>query len=151
MPRDVVALLNQDRSERLERERALLYSAVPEWKDSVKHAADRKAMIDYLKPWGFTSADVAAIEDHRVARFVRDQMNAARRTRDAEDRARKAKQQGANAEEPTPGRHRPSGFAVRVRSIIEQGKAATTAEGKAEAVGALLREHASSSSARRER
>jgi hypothetical protein len=150
VPRDVINLLNQDRAERLERERALLYSAVPEWKDSVKHAADRKAMIDYLKPWGFTAADVAAIEDHRVARFVRDQMNAARRTRDAEDRARKAKQ-GANAEEPTPGRHRPSGFAVRVRSIIEQGKAATNPQAKAEAVGALLREHAASGSSRRER
>jgi len=155
VPKDVIGILNQDRAERLERERALLYAAVPDWKDPAKHAADRTAMIDYLKPWGFGAADVAAIEDHRIARFVRDMMNAARRTRVAEEKARKAKQTGgASAESPTPGRiqQRPSGLAVRVRSIIEQGKAAKTTPEKVAAVADLLNAHASSSqSSRRER
>jgi hypothetical protein len=156
VPKDVIALVNQERAERIERERALLYAAVPDWKDPAKHAADRTAMIAYLKPWGFSAADVAAIEDHRVARCLRDHMNAARRTREAEDRARKAKQTGgASAETPTPGRTvtRPqNGLALRVRSIIEQGKAAKTTAEKVTAVADLLNAHASSSSsARRER
>jgi|SRR5215471_1260954 len=152
LPRDVIGIVQQDQAARLERERVLMYAAIPEWKDAAKHAADRKAMIDYLRPWGFTSSDVAAIEDHRVARFVRDMMQGARRLRDAEERSRKAKQTGgASAERPTPAGNRPSGLAVRVRSIIEQGKAAPTAAGKIEAVASLLREHAAGGSPRRER
>lgn len=155
VPKDVVGLVNQERAERIERERALLYAAVPDWKDPAKHAADRTAMIAYLKPWGFTAADVAAIEDHRVARCLRDHMRAAQRTRDAEERSRKAKAGGASAETPTPGRTttRPqNGLALRVRSIIEQGKAAKTTAEKVSAVADLLNAHASSSSsARRER
>lgn len=142
VPKDAIAILNAEKGQRLERERELLYAAVPEWKDPAKHAADRTAMIAYLKPWGFGAADVAAIDDHRIARFVRDMMNGAKRARDAEDRAKAARKQAGDGH-PTSGRqHSSGGFAVRVRSIIDQGKAAKTSTGKAEAAGALLREHA---------
>lgn len=150
VPREAGQILEAERGRRLERERALLYAAVPEWKDAARHAADRNTMIEFLKPWGFTASDVGAIDDHRIAHFVRDMMNKDRRARDAETRAREQRKQ-VGGEHPTPGRRESGGgLAVRVRSIIEQGKAAKTSEGKAEAAGALLREHASSTS-RRER
>lgn len=145
-PREVVDRMQAMIGERDAREKVLMLEAVPEWKDSGRFVADRSMMIEFLKPWGFKAADVLAIADHRIARFVRDMARQARRSAEAERKAReRGSGAGANGEGKPRGQGAPDGrrsvapLKARLANIVKAGRAATTQEGKTQAIGALLR------------
>ena len=138
-PREVVDKFQGVLLQREARERALLLEAVPEWKDAAKFAADRSSMIEFLKPWGFSAADVYAIGDHRIARFVRDMSREAKRKADAERKARERGNGEVKKGQAPDGRVSVSPLRVRLANIVKAGRAAQTPEAKTQAIGALLR------------
>ena len=138
-PREVVEKFQGVLLQREARERALLLEAVPEWKDAAKFAADRSSMIEFLKPWGFSAADVYAIGDHRIARFVRDMSREAKRKADAERKARERGNGEVKKGQAPDGRVSVSPLRVRLANIVKAGRAAQTPEAKTQAIGALLR------------
>ena len=56
---------------RLEQERELMLSAIPEWVDPARRESERKALVSYAKSLGFTEEDVDSIYDHRVVSLLR--------------------------------------------------------------------------------
>lgn len=69
---DVIRQAQAALAENVERERAELLKAIPDWKDPVKLQADRVAIEDYVARFGFSKADLAGVQDHRLLRLVRD-------------------------------------------------------------------------------
>jgi hypothetical protein len=138
-PREVVERMTQALSERDARERALLLEAVPEWKDAARFTADRAVMIEFLKQWGFSPADVYGIADHRIARFVRDMARDHKRKAEAERKARSAGNGQVKRGQAPDGRVGVTPLRAKLAKIVSAGKAATTQEGKTQAIGALLR------------
>jgi len=137
VPQQVQAEFAAWQHKQIERERTLAHEAIPEWRDPSKFQADRGMMIEHLKPWGFTAADVYAIGDHRIAKYVRDNARKAQRAAEAEQRAR-------NAGKPKPGQGpapgvKQSALRQRLANIVQTGRAAKTEAEKTAAVGALLR------------
>jgi len=138
-PREVVERMTQALCERDARERALLLEAVPEWQDAARFTADRAVMIEFLKQWGFSPADVYGIADHRIARFVRDMARDAKRKAEAERKARQAGNGQVKRGQAPDGRVGVTPLRAKLAKIVSAGKAATTQEGKTQAIGALLR------------
>lgn len=56
----------------LSREREATLRAIPEWSDARKETADKAAILEALKPYGFTSADLENAVDHRLFRMLTD-------------------------------------------------------------------------------
>lgn len=56
----------------LSREKEATLRTIPEWSDARKEQADRAAILEAIKPYGFTSADLEHAVDHRLFRMLRD-------------------------------------------------------------------------------
>lgn len=64
----------EQQSARIAAEGKKLVEAVPEWKDETKYRAESDAVRSYLKGYGFSDGDFAAIEDHRAVVLARKAM-----------------------------------------------------------------------------
>jgi hypothetical protein len=138
---EVAAIVQRQDQRTLERERGLLLTALPEWKDPARLMADRDIMAAHLAPYGFSRLEVEALRDHRIARYVHDQAKRERRAKEIAEAARKKplpQNQAPTGTRAHPGA-RPS-LQTRLAGIVKQGQSAKTREGKASAVAALLRE-----------
>lgn len=61
-------------AETLAAEQARLLEAIPEWQDTSKASADKKALVDYAAGLGYTEQDLANVNDHRLILMLRDAM-----------------------------------------------------------------------------
>lgn len=66
------ATWQKQQQEYLSRERESMLRTIPEWVDSAVIASDRAQMLDAISPYGFTTADLENVTDHRLLRLVRD-------------------------------------------------------------------------------
>lgn len=57
--------------EHLAREREMLLSAVPEWRDEATRESERTALREYLSVSGFTNEEIAGATDHRLIVMAR--------------------------------------------------------------------------------
>lgn len=65
----------RQQAERLSRERELTLRNIPEWSDARKETADKAAILETIKGYGFTQADLDNSSDHRLFRMLRDLVN----------------------------------------------------------------------------
>lgn len=61
-------------AEIVQRERALLFDAIPEWRDSKVMESDAKQIVGYLKERGFNDQEIGLAVDHRVLKMAYDLM-----------------------------------------------------------------------------
>ncbi len=112
---DMVAEVQQEQRDTIDRERTQLHTIRPDLKDPAKWNATRELLLTHLAPYGFRTIEVDSIIDHRLAKYVID--NAEREAR--------VKALGADALQPeVPAGSRPSQKpAPTPRAKTETGKA----------------------------
>lgn len=57
---------------RVNRERELTYSVIPEWKDEARESADKAIINEHLAEYGYGPEFLDSIIDHRALKYVRD-------------------------------------------------------------------------------
>jgi hypothetical protein len=72
LPADLMASVETDYKQHLQREATLLRQAAPEWAEPKAAEAGREMIAAFLKPYGFSSAEVAAMDDHRFVLAAHD-------------------------------------------------------------------------------
>jgi hypothetical protein len=97
LPPGFAEALEQDHRQTLARESALLQSARPEWGDPKLSEAARAHIVEALRPYGISAAEVAALDDHRWVLAAQDFAKYKRAQREARDRIRKLEQTGPGA------------------------------------------------------
>lgn len=76
---DMVAEVQAEHADAINRERTQLHTIRPDLKDPAKWNATRELLITHLAPYGFHTIEVDSIIDHRLAKYVID--NAEREAR----------------------------------------------------------------------
>lgn len=71
---DVVDQLSRDQTSTMQREQNLMLRSIPEWSDEGRFVQDRAKMVDHIAPYGYTAHDLARITDHRLVKYIRDNM-----------------------------------------------------------------------------
>lgn len=81
VPPELVQYVQTRQAEHIEKEYNALINVLPEWKDTAVYQADRTAMIEHLKAYGFGPGELDSISDHRLMKYVRDNMARERRAK----------------------------------------------------------------------
>jgi len=76
----------QLRSE-IQRERGLIFEAIPEWQDQETAERDRTAINEFLRGYGFSDAELAQVYDHRLLKLARDSQRNQNKLRTAAEQA----------------------------------------------------------------
>jgi len=76
---EMVAEVQAEHREAIDRERTQLHTIRPDLKDPAKWNATRELLVTHLAPYGFKTIEVDSIIDHRLAKYVID--NAEREAR----------------------------------------------------------------------
>ena len=76
---EMVAEVQQEHRDTIDRERTQLHTIRPDLKDPAKWNATRELLLTHLAPYGFKTIEVDSIIDHRLAKYVID--NAEREAR----------------------------------------------------------------------
>jgi hypothetical protein len=142
VPPAVAERVREIQQERLTRELSLALTAAPEWKDPAKFREDRAGMVDMLRPYGFTQAEINLIDDSRLMLYLRDNLNHTREAKRQMDATRNGK--GESPDAPTRKNNGPtSGTATGGRgdTVSRLTHAAKTGgrQAKINAVSALLK------------
>jgi len=87
VPPELMQAVQEQHREHLTQEYNALLNAVPEWKDKAQHLADREAMISHLQGYGFRPTDLDNVLDHRLLKYVRDNMQRDQRIAKAKESA----------------------------------------------------------------
>jgi hypothetical protein len=72
LPPDLMQAVEADYREHLQRESAFLRTAAPEWGDPKAAETGRALIVDFLRPYGISAAEVAAFDDHRFILAAHD-------------------------------------------------------------------------------
>jgi hypothetical protein len=72
VPPGLRARLDQQQHQHLEKERALLYNALPEWRNEKTRSAEKDTIYALAKRYGVSKAETQNITDHRFVRMLRD-------------------------------------------------------------------------------
>ncbi len=72
---EVLAKARKEREVMLDREQARTLDVIPEWKDNKSMLADLKGIRDHMEQYGFDKGHVDQIADHRMLRYMRDNLN----------------------------------------------------------------------------
>ena len=113
-------------------ERSALLNAVPAWRDEVVKTADTERIVEHLKPYGFSPNDLAAVYDHRLLKYVRDNMLREQKFRAARD---SLKPNGKNRKTNKPTGKRPK---VAATPDIQAATASTDDRQKVSAIAGLI-------------
>jgi hypothetical protein len=114
----------------LQRERASLMDAIPEWQDKTTRDVDFEEMVEVLAPYGIPRNEVESAPDHRFVKFVYDTMK----------RLRAVKAAKANAKNP-PKTINPGGRKGTAKTPLQmkiQAAKGGTVNQKASAIDALI-------------
>jgi len=71
-PQQAKAELKRMQEQHETRERAFLMKAIPEWGDATVRQTEQKAIIDLMRGYGFSDAEIGASADHRAIKMMRD-------------------------------------------------------------------------------
>ncbi len=69
---EMVAEVQQEQRDAIDRERTQLHTIRPDLKDPAKWNATRELLLTHLAPYGFHTIEVDSIIDHRLAKYVID-------------------------------------------------------------------------------
>jgi len=120
-------------SKHLQRETTLMMAAIPEWRDPVHRAADKKEMVDFVGKYGFTESELGQVTDHRLVKLLRDMAKGHAAASAAKQQAQKPPKHNA----PSPASKSPSD---NLRTLLQRAKApGSRPSDKAAAIGALLK------------
>lgn len=72
---DVLATARKEREIMLDREAARVLDVIPEWKDDEAHRADLVGIGEHMEQYGFDKGHIDQIADHRMLRYMRDNLN----------------------------------------------------------------------------
>lgn len=133
IPPELIKQVETLDADKLRTEQRLMVEAIPEWSNAAVLAADSKAIAEHLKPYGFSAAEVGLIQDHRLAKYVRDQMLREQRIKDATGTAN-AKTAAKNTGKKPARRGPKQDRMAKLRDIAATGK-----QGQRDAVAELLR------------
>jgi hypothetical protein len=139
---EVQRVLQNQTARALERERRLLLEAIPAWKDPARFASDRDMIADFFRDtYGVPRVRIESLSDHVTIRIAYDMARFAQQRKALEEARLKGKKPGS-ARAPSAPVAREGGQAPlgkRLGDIVRQGRNSQTREGKAAAIGALLR------------
>ena len=113
-------------------ERVSLLDAVPAWRDATVKAADSERIVEHLKPYGFKAVDLAAVYDHRLLKYVRDNMLREQKFKAARD---SLKPNGKNRASNKPTGKRPK---VAVTPDVEKAAQSSDDRTKVSAIANLI-------------
>jgi len=119
---EVLAKAQAEATAYREQEAARTLEVIPEWSKDETKTADREAMLSHMQAYGFTKAQLEAIVDHRMLKYIRDNMLRERRVAAALEKVNertKGKGKGNAPSRRNPG-GRPSG--VRISEHATGGK-----------------------------
>ena len=107
--------------EKLAMERTQLLSAVPEWSDPEKAAAEQQSLVSYAEKMGYTPEDLEQVTDHRAILLLRKAMKYDQIAEKGRKAVRKAVKPGKKTLKPgTSGSKSPKAKTSRARERLRR-------------------------------
>ncbi len=72
---EVLAKARKEREVMLDREHVRTLDAIPEWKDDKAMLADLRGIGEHMEQYGFDKGHIDQVADHRMLRYMRDNLN----------------------------------------------------------------------------
>ena len=115
-------------------ERTRTFEAIPEWKEPEVALRERSEINDFLKSYGFSTAELNNVYDHRLLKLARDSQKNQTKLRTATEQAAPVRRLPR-----APGKKQTAGQARRLRRkrTIDRGKGGTV-DDKISAVSELI-------------
>ena len=130
---EVVKQAEKQHRDYIEGEWRATLDAIPDWADESQLKADKADLVEYIKDYGFSAAELDFVHDHRLMKLLRDNMRLKKRMKAATATKKKVRAvpKGSKPSAPT-------GAVDTAAGIIEAGKSAVTPEEKSAYISKLL-------------
>jgi len=80
---ELIQQIAQQEQARVEQQRALMLTAIPEWQDEARLKADRDAITELAIGYGLNELELNQVQDHRFVKMLRDFMQLKRQQEQA--------------------------------------------------------------------
>ena len=120
---EMVAEVQQEQRDTINRERTALHTIRPDLKDPAKWNATRELLVTHLAPYGFKTIEVDSIIDHRLAKYVIDNAEREQRVQALAADALQPEQPGRKpSQKPAPTSQRAQQTTGKARSGNKQAE-----------------------------